>query len=988
MSYGKIKIFSSDTSDDESFNHRRSSLKVNLSYNEADSGNGSLWRTEIENDERKVNEQTVRRSSRNKTIRKNYCQSSSNNSKDTQAKDHVNNDCEESIQIEKEIQLRNLTANVSNKERHLETNCKRLKDAILSKTKQIFNKDDELSKKTALILGNTENRLVSNMHNLNSENKTVILDETSTDQFEEEMSGKCIDIINNQQRNNQYINIVTTPKKDDRQRSTDKSLDKSKLLQKRLFTEKDKQEKGQAKCRIIKNVILKKNLPLVSVKPRNQSSSPILSGSNKKCSLFKAQSKLHSQNQIKNSNNYLYSDQDINIRTPIVCSTFIENNAGGRKKTDIDAFYVTTNKVISMEMTDIYGGIHNIEEHVPQQSKNLNTNYCNENNEKEESKEKSICKKTRALNFEDVEQPINKITVQNNTRHFNLLCIDDANNQITKNQTEKRCTTSLFNNSDTVRSSLDMNTSLDAVTNDAKSIKKLKIKNCSSTDTESLSKENGQMNDAESLENISLIERLRNFSMGNQASRNDKSKISKMCPEDKKNSSKSGSSYSYIESTPYPISRSTLFRSRLKRKTRQVDDVETRDGNLNSMDYEEEKDDKTNSVSLYSETSNKMLTPIGTRKIIEIDTLESTSSDNSFITENRSIAVNNTLNGTKSNTDKSNIITQDVKYRPGKSKKKLLPLNENSFCSLSPTEDKNIFEKSMSVKQKKLKKKLPKKKLMSSKNIRSNQKQNTASKQTWSDSDCNIPEVKKKETKTRKPRKIISKKIIIKKYADENVLNILQGNNRNTENHTISNKDSLDDFVKCRTISTQWNKYKSQKIVIVTTGLSIGDKNLVKTIIKSLGQAEMELNVTKRTTHVVSTGVRTVNLLRGIIRGCWLVTLDWVLKSLENNTWLNPETFEMKHFSKAVQENRRDRQLFGSSYIPELFTACGLVYVEHKTTVPCDTLKELIKTAGGHITENIKLAKIVIGANGLKENWVIDSITTGELQSTKLYQRK
>lgn len=82
------------------------------------------------------------------------------------------------------------------------------------------------------------------------------------------------------------------------------------------------------------------------------------------------------------------------------------------------------------------------------------------------------------------------------------------------------------------------------------------------------------------------------------------------------------------------------------------------------------------------------------------------------------------------------------------------------------------------------------------------------------------------------------------------------------------------------------------------------DKNLVKSIVKSLGMAEMELNVSRRTTHVVSTGVRTVNLLRGIIRGCWLITLEWVLKSLENNAWLKPEEFEMKHFSKSVMVKR------------------------------------------------------------------------------------
>lgn len=65
--------------------------------------------------------------------------------------------------------------------------------------------------------------------------------------------------------------------------------------------------------------------------------------------------------------------------------------------------------------------------------------------------------------------------------------------------------------------------------------------------------------------------------------------------------------------------------------------------------------------------------------------------------------------------------------------------------------------------------------------------------------------------------------------------------------------------------------------------------------------ARIESSVTRRTTHVVSTGVRTFNLLHGIIRGCWLVKLEWVLKSLENNGWLNPKDYEMAHFSKAVK---------------------------------------------------------------------------------------
>ena len=76
---------------------------------------------------------------------------------------------------------------------------------------------------------------------------------------------------------------------------------------------------------------------------------------------------------------------------------------------------------------------------------------------------------------------------------------------------------------------------------------------------------------------------------------------------------------------------------------------------------------------------------------------------------------------------------------------------------------------------------------------------------------------------------------------------------------------------------------------------------MIKSVIKSLGSATLEVNVTPRTTHVISSGIRTINLLKGILRGCWLLSLEWALKSLENEKWLDPSPYEMSHFSKAVQ---------------------------------------------------------------------------------------
>jgi hypothetical protein len=218
----------------------------------------------------------------------------------------------------------------------------------------------------------------------------------------------------------------------------------------------------------------------------------------------------------------------------------------------------------------------------------------------------------------------------------------------------------------------------------------------------------------------------------------------------------------------------------------------------------------------------------GTQKTIaDTDTLEDASSCNPSVSQNQLTVMEDRINGTKSGTDGKNIAVQNIEQvSKRKGRRKLLPLNETSqLCSFTPVEDKKYTPEESSTKQNKRlkKKKLPKRKLMHPK-ANTNIKRDTASKLMCSDSsDSDILENKKKENKrTRKPKKVISKKIVIKKFADENVLNMLQENKRNKEDYPTGSRDSFGDFVECRTISTQWNKYKSQKIIIVTTGLSKG----------------------------------------------------------------------------------------------------------------------------------------------------------------------
>ncbi|KOX74645.1 Microcephalin [Melipona quadrifasciata] len=192
---------------------------------------------------------------------------------------------------------------------------------------------------------------------------------------------------------------------------------------------------------------------------------------------------------------------------------------------------------------------------------------------------------------------------------------------------------------------------------------------------------------------------------------------------------------------------------------------------------------------------------------------------------------------------------------------------------------------------------------------------------------------------------------------NDDILQRLEENRENfnrekTRNVYTEGRNSSDDFQLLKNsfiVHVMKNKTRENRLNIVATGLSNEDKDIVKSVVKILGLAKIESNVTKNTTHVVTTGIRTINLLHGIIRGCWLVTLEWVLKSLEKT--------------------------------------CGYIYVQKNTTPPYKILRDLIKAAGGSVTECPETARILIGIGGLKETWILDCITSGELQSHDQYKQ-
>lgn len=167
----------------------------------------------------------------------------------------------------------------------------------------------------------------------------------------------------------------------------------------------------------------------------------------------------------------------------------------------------------------------------------------------------------------------------------------------------------------------------------------------------------------------------------------------------------------------------------------------------------------------------------------------------------------------------------------------------------------------------------------------------------------------------------------------------------------------------------------------------------------ALGGFLIQPNVTDRTTHLVSLETRrTVNLLRALTRGLWIVSYAWIEQSARAGRWLPEDQYELCEFSPAVQTCRSERQAFGSRYRMDLFGECGgTFYVSERCEVPQDQLRELIITCGGKITGNALAARYLLvssledvggvpkGAFCVSPQWILDSIQENRVKKTYRY---
>nr|XP_049591940.1 microcephalin isoform X2 [Syngnathus scovelli] len=173
---------------------------------------------------------------------------------------------------------------------------------------------------------------------------------------------------------------------------------------------------------------------------------------------------------------------------------------------------------------------------------------------------------------------------------------------------------------------------------------------------------------------------------------------------------------------------------------------------------------------------------------------------------------------------------------------------------------------------------------------------------------------------------------------------------------------------------------------LVMTSMPTEKQNIVAQVVKTLGGFSIADRVCPSATHVISgEHRRTLNVLLGIARGCWILSFEWIMSCLEQREWIPEEPYELSELFPAAQICRLQRHLSSGDHPQQdLFQDQPPMFVSQHSQPPAPSMVELIQLCGGTICKTLRQARICIGRyNGrrpvgcriLSEQWVLDSIT-------------
>ncbi|XP_064173092.1 microcephalin isoform X1 [Anguilla rostrata] len=178
---------------------------------------------------------------------------------------------------------------------------------------------------------------------------------------------------------------------------------------------------------------------------------------------------------------------------------------------------------------------------------------------------------------------------------------------------------------------------------------------------------------------------------------------------------------------------------------------------------------------------------------------------------------------------------------------------------------------------------------------------------------------------------------------------------------------------------------RSVKKTLVMTSMSIDRQDTVLQVVSSLGGFSLAEAVGVGTTHVVTGRPRrTLSVLLGIARGCWILSFEWILCCLEEGRWVSEEPYELSDHFPAASICRLQQHLSAGEHQQDLFSDQPVMFVSPQSQPPTRSLVELIQLCGGTVCKTVRQAGICIGfhkgkkpqgTRSLSEQWVLDCLT-------------
>ncbi|XP_045391599.1 microcephalin isoform X1 [Lemur catta] len=207
--------------------------------------------------------------------------------------------------------------------------------------------------------------------------------------------------------------------------------------------------------------------------------------------------------------------------------------------------------------------------------------------------------------------------------------------------------------------------------------------------------------------------------------------------------------------------------------------------------------------------------------------------------------------------------------------------------------------------------------------------------------------------------------------------------------------EGLKGLIRPHEESKKNGKGKKPTRTLVMTSMPSEKQNVVIQVLNKFQGFSLAREVCETTTHVLcGEPIRTLNVLLGIARGCWVLSYEWVLWSLESGHWISEEPFELSTYFPAAAVCRRERHLCEGQYWGTLFADQPALFISPASSPPRAKLRELVHLCGGRISRDPRQASISIGPYSrkkkatikyLSEKWILDSITQHKVCSPEDY---